>query len=169
MALPTTYTDQNDTGCCAVPNIAEWDQQEYVFNDRLFVRMHTRSFLFVPLNMTKIMAALQQVAAHAGAELPPQQVMILSRDISPWKAEQLYGVSKPIPNADMVILNGTYITKVFEGPYKDARKWAQAMHSFAASRSQQITDLYFDYTTCPKCAKRSGKNYVYGIAKVATS
>ena len=33
-------------------------------------------------------------------------------------------------------------------------------------RGRTFDTLYFFYTTCPKCAKHYGKNYVVGIAKV---
>ena len=167
MATPNTYTNQNETGCCAVPNTADWDDKEITFDNHLFMRQYTRSFLYMPLNMSKVMTALQTAAQAADAEVPAQQVMILSHDVSPWKAEHLYAVSKPVPGADMVTLNGTCITKVFEGPYKDARKWVQAMQDMTTARNKHITTLYFDYTTCPKCAKHYGKHYVYGIAQGA--
>jgi hypothetical protein len=33
-------------------------------------------------------------------------------------------------------------------------------------RGRTLETLYFFYTTCPKCAKHYGKNYVVGIAKL---
>ena len=48
--------------------------------------------------------------------------MTLSRDISPWKAEHLYAVSKPVQGADNVVIDGAVYTKVFEGPYQNIRK-----------------------------------------------
>lgn len=86
MSLPNTYTEKNDTGCCAVPNISEWEDKELTFRDMRFIRQHTRSFMFVPLNMGKIMKSLNEAAIAADALMPPEQGMILSRDLSPWKA-----------------------------------------------------------------------------------
>lgn len=167
MRVPPTYTSSNETGCCPVPNIDAWDNKEVVFENRLFVRMYTRSFLFVPLNMGKIMTKLQQLASAAGAALPMEDGMILSRDLSPWKAEQLYGVSKPVEGADMVTLNGSYVTKVFNGPYKNAARWHAEMQDLVVEHGSKATDIYFFYTTCPKCAKHYGSNYVIGFAKLS--
>lgn len=166
MKTPDTYTDKNETGCCAVPSVAEWDEREVTFENKPFIRMYTRSFFFVPLNMSKIMTAIQKVAADAGATMPPQQAMILSRDISPWKAEQLYAVTKPIDGADNINLSGTYLSKVFEGPYQNAKKWYDALQAFAASRGETVQTTYFFYMTCPKCAKHYGKNYTIGFVAV---
>lgn len=167
MKMPPTYTDKNETGCCPIPNVDAWNDIEVVFENKAFIRMYTRSFLFVPLNMGKIMTQLQELAEHSGATMPATEGMILSRDMSPWKAEQLYAVSKPVEGADMVQLSGTYISKVFEGPYKDAAKWHTEMQNAAAQRGGVAGDVYFFYTTCPKCAKHYGKNYVIGLAKIS--
>lgn len=166
MNLPNTYTSKNETGCCAVPNINEWQNKQLEFTNQRFIRMHTKSFLFVPLNIAKIMKRLDASARAANATMAPENAIILSRDISPWKAEQYYGVTKPVEGQDNVVLNGTYLSKVFEGPYKDARKWYQAMQEYATQKDKRIKKLYFFYTTCPKCAKHYGKNYTIGLAEV---
>ena len=167
MKTPNTYTDTNETGCCAVPDVSEWDEKEITFEDKKFIRMQTKSFLFMPLNMSKVMAAIQKMADEAGASMPPKEVMIISRDISPWKAEQLYAVSKPVEGADNVVLSGKYLTKVFEGPYKNAGNWHNDMQEYAKSKNKIADKTYFFYTTCPKCAKHYGKNYVVGFTQIS--
>ena len=164
MNLPNTYTDKNETGCCGVPNVADWDEKEVTFENKQFIRMHTRSFLFMPINMSKVMTAIQKQADDAGATMPPEQAMILTRDLSPWKAEQLYAVSKAVDDADNVTLSGSYVTKVFEGPYQNAKQWYDALVAYAKTRGKTAEKVYFFYTTCPKCAKTYGKNYVIGLA-----
>lgn len=167
MSIPNTYTDRNETGCCAVPNVTDWDEREVMFEKKPFIRMYTRSFMYVPLNMSKVMTAIQASAAEAGAEMSPEQVMILSRDLSPWKAEQLLAVTKPIEGADNLSLSGSFMTKVFEGPYQNAKKWYDALSSFATAKGKTVEATYFFYTTCPNCAKHYGKNYTIGLAKVS--
>ena len=166
MNLPLTYTDKNETGCCTLPNVAAWDEQEVTFEDKPFIRMQTRSFLHVPLNMSKVMTALQAAAETAGVEMPPQEAMILSRELSAWKAEQLYAVSKEIPGMDNVTLNGTFMTKVYEGPFQNAKKWHEDLMSYVKKSGREAKDTYFFYTTCPKCAKHYGKKYGIGFAAV---
>lgn len=167
MKVPSTYTDKNETGCCAVPNIGDWQDAQVEFSDKPFIRMHTRSFMYIPLNMSSVMAKIQKTAEEADAEMPPKDAMILSRDKSPWKAEQLYAVSRPVDGADNVSLSGQYLTKVFEGPYKLAGKWHKELLEYVKSKGKTTKETYFFYTTCPKCAKHYGKNYVIGLAHVA--
>lgn len=168
MKLPNTYTDKNETGCCAVPNVSAWNDKEVSFEDKKFIRQYTRSFLFIPLNMAKVMTQLQKIAAEAHVEVDPKEVMILSRDLSPWKAEQLYAVSKEVPGADNVTLSGDFLTQTFEGPYSDAKKWYDSLTAFAKKKAKTVERVYLFYTTCPKCAKHYGKNYTIGLAKIAS-
>lgn len=166
MNVPLTYTEKNETGCCAVPNVSAWDEQTVVFEDKRFIRMYTRSFLHVPLNMSKVMTKLQTTAEAANAEMPPEEAMILSREMSSWKAEQLYAVSKEVSGADNVTLNGTFMTKVYEGPFQNAKQWHEDLISYVKESGHEPKETYFFYTTCPKCAKHYGKNYVVGLALV---
>ncbi|MDP3443763.1 MAG: hypothetical protein Q8T08_12960 [Ignavibacteria bacterium] len=166
MNLPNTYTDRNETGCCAVPNFSEWDKKEFMFDNMRFIRMYTRSFLHMPLNMGRVMRLLNEAATKSGKLMPPQQAMILSRDISAWKAEQLYAVTNEVEDVDNITLSGRFLSMVFEGPYQDAKKWYDQLNKFAEIKGYKPKESYFFYTTCPKCAKHYGKNYTIGLAMI---
>ena len=166
MSLPMTYTDINETQCCAIPDISGWDHEVVVFENKNFIRSHTRSFMYVPMNMASVMTKLSQVVQAAQVSMPPNEAMILSHDLSPWRAEQLYAVTSPIEGADNVVLNGEFASMVFEGPYGDAKLWMEGIRGYAKSLGRVTGGVYFFYTTCPKCAKHYGKNYVIALAKV---
>ena len=40
------------------------------------------------------------------------------------------------------------------------------MAAYVKERGKHLDTMYFFYTTCPKCARHYGKNYVVGVAKV---
>jgi hypothetical protein len=63
-------------------------------------------------------------------------------------------------------VSGTFLTKVFEGPFRSAPRWVEQLRDYVATRGMKLEKLYFGYTTCPKCAKAYGKNYVVLFAKV---
>lgn len=67
---PFTYTDVNETGCCAVPDVEAWDRRIVHFDQKPFIRMVTRSVMHVPLNMGSAMAAIQQAAEEEGDHAP---------------------------------------------------------------------------------------------------
>ena len=71
-----------------------------------------------------------------------------------------------VDDGEMVAISGTFLTKVFEGPYKDAGKWYKQMDEFVKSKGKEPQKIYSYYTTCPKCAKTYGKNYTVLVAKV---
>lgn len=166
MDLPNTYTEINETGCCAIPNVDAWRDKIVSFENKPFIEMHSSSIMFVPINLGKIMTQIQETATAVHASPSPVQVMTLSRDLSPWKAEQLYAVTKPIDGAANVTLTGTYATKVFEGDYKRVKDWYTEMEDYAKHLGHDAKEIYFFYTTCPKCAKHYGKNYTIGFVKL---
>ena len=59
-----------------------------------------------------------------------------------------------------------FLTRVFEGPYKNAGKWAKEMKEYVKARGKEIKKMYFSYTTCLACAKYYGKNYVILFAQI---
>lgn len=66
----------------------------------------------------------------------------------------------------MTTLSGTYLTKVFEGPFQNIGKWTQEIKEYVKSKNNNLIKLYFSYTTCPSCAKVYGKNYVILFAQI---
>jgi hypothetical protein len=67
----------------------------------------------------------------------------------------------------MTNLSGTFVTKLFEGPFHKVGEWATEMRKLASETGRHTDKIYFWYTTCPRCAKAYGKNYVILFAKVA--
>lgn len=154
----------SETGCCPRFNPQPWDEKEVTFKDKLFVKDHVVSFLHIPLNFGKVMVRNMERISQAGA-LAPEPLM-LSDEKSPWGADVYIAVAKDVPGAQMTRLSGTFLTKVFEGPYKDIRQWIKQMTDYVRGRQRELKKLYFFYTTCPKCAKYYGKNYTVLLAEV---
>ena len=65
-----------------------------------------------------------------------------------------------------VSLSGNFYGKVYEGPYKDTKKWCEDYEHVVKSKNMKIRKWYMWYTTCPKCAKKFGKNYVAIVSEV---
>ena len=63
-------------------------------------------------------------------------------------------------------ISGTFLTEVFEGPYKNIKTWVEQMQTFVKSRHKTAKKTYFFYTTCPRCAKHYGKNYTVLVAQI---
>ena len=155
------------TGCCDPFNPEPWQAKEITWQNKVFVKDHITSFLHIPLNMGSKVIKNMALIEKAGAKAPVQ--MMLTDEKSLWGADLYIDVNPPaggVPGAQMANLSGTFLTKVFEGPYKDAGKWAVEMKQYVEGKGKALKKLYFSYTTCPKCAKAYGKNYVVLFAQV---
>ena len=161
--METLYKDA-ETGCCPRFDPQPWDEKEVTWENRLFLKDRVRSFLHIPLNFGRVMVKNMERIVAADA-LPPEP-LLLSDENSLWGADVYIGVAKEVPGADMRRISGTFLTKVFEGPFKDARKWCQQMQAYVKSQGKIAKKTYYFYTTCPKCAKHYGKNYVVLVAQV---
>jgi hypothetical protein len=163
-ALPAYDMSDNPTGCCPRFRPEGWDGQDLHFEEKPFVRAETKSVLHVPINMGAVFARTQKAIEDAKA-MDEKQFIVLSREQSPWSAEHLFAVKGEVPGEEMVRLSGDFRTKVFEGPFKDMPRWREAMDANMKALGRKADETYFFYTTCPKCAKAYGKNYVVAVAK----
>lgn len=152
------------TGCCEPFNPEPWQDKEITWQDKLFVKDQVASFLHIPLNMGKKIIKNMALIEKAGAKAPHQ--LMLCDEKSLWGVDVYIDVAKEVPGARMSALSGTFLTKVFEGPYQNAGKWAKEMMNYVKSKNKNLKKLYFSYTTCPKCAKAYGKNYVVLFAQI---
>ena len=163
--LPTYDASDNPTGCCPRFNPKGWDGQDIHLTGKLFARARTWSLFHIPINMGRVFKQTFAAIEAAGAR-SDTQFIVLSHDVSPWSAEHYFAITKDVPGKEMHRLSGDFVTRVFEGPYKDAPKWERQMAADALRRGQQLGTTYFFYTTCPRCAKQYGKNYVVGLAEI---
>lgn len=152
------------TGCCEPFDPAPWQEKEIVWKDKLFVADRVTSFLHMPLNYGRTVVKNMGLIEAAGAKAPYQ--LMLTDENSLWGADIYIDVAKEVPGARMAKLSGRFLTKVFEGPYRNAGKWAEEMKAYVANKGKAIQKLYFSYTTCPRCAKAYGKNYVVLFAQI---
>ena len=164
--LPHYEMSDNPTGCCPRFHPEGWDYRSLHFRDKRFVRAKTRSIAHIPLNMGKVFRKTFE-AIEAAEALDGSDLIVMSHDRSAWSAEHFFAVAKDVPGQENVRLNGDYVTKVFEGPYKEARHWCRELEARVEAVGKHAQRTYFFYTTCPKCAKAYGKNYVVGVTQVA--
>jgi hypothetical protein len=152
------------TGCCPPFDPAPWDEKEVTWDNKLFVTDHIISFFHIPLTLNGKVKKNGKLIIKAGADIT--EYLMLIDENSRWGADIYIEVSKDVPRAKMTSMSGPFLTKVFEGPYKDIALWAQDMTTYVKSKEKTVKKLYYFYTTCPKCAKAYGKNYVVLFAKI---
>jgi len=156
--------EESETGCCPRFNPEPWNEKEIVFNNKLFIKDEARSFLHIPLGFGKIMVKNMELIKDADAL--NEKPLMLSDEESAWKTNIYIAVSKEVPGAEMTKISGKFLTKVFEGHYKNMKNWIEEMKEYVKSKDKEIKKMYFFYTTCPHCAKVYGKNYTVILAEV---
>ena len=156
--------ENSETGCCPGFNPEPWDEKEVTWQDKLFLKDRVRSFFHIPLNFGKVMVRDMEAIVKADALAP--EPLLLSDENSLWGADVYIAVTKDVPGAKMEKISGTFMTKVYEGPFKDAPKWMKEMQTYVKSKGKDPKKTYYFYTTCPKCAKVYGRNYVVLVAEV---
>lgn len=157
------YEKIPETGCCPKFDPQTWEEKELTWTNKLFMKDHAMAFFHIPLNLGKVIPRMWEAVQDAGAE---DDFILLSNDPTPWRTDQFMPVSKEVLGFDHVRMSGDFMTKVFEGPYREAKHWVQDMEKFVEGKNRKMADLYFYYTTCPKCAEVYGKNYVVAFARV---
>jgi hypothetical protein len=155
---------RNPGECCPRFDPEPWDGKEFRWQEKRFVKDRVTSFLHIPLNFGAVMR--RNVCRIEAADAFPENMIVLSDENSLWGADVYIEVSKDVPGADLASISGTFLCKVFEGPYRDMGKWVEETKAFVKNRGKNLEKLYFYYTTCPKCAKTYGKNYVAILAQV---
>ena len=180
----TTTTATDDVICCPKFDINSFNNdgsgnlyKVITWSDKPFVKDGTMCFFYVPLAFGRAVIRTMKRISDAGAEHPSKSdVMILSDCTSPWYANIFVSTTKEdIPGAQVKKISGTFLAKAYEGEYSNMGKWVketkEIVRTSSLGKDMVSADLenmkiYFHYPTCPKCAKKFGKNYVVVMAKL---
>ncbi len=173
MQSVTGYSDLNMPDgastdvCCQVFEPERWDEKTHEWSEKLFLQDTVLQVLHIPVNMGVVVKRMFAKIEKAQASPDAKDFLMLAYDCSPWKSHLYMTVTKKVPDGIMTTLSGTYVSKVFDGPYHFVPKWIAATDEFLAGRNQTSLKYYFHYAYCPKCAKKYGHNYCTAFAQVA--
>ncbi len=149
--------------CCPEFDPVPWDEKDFEWDNKRFIKDKVFTLFYMPVNFATVIKRMMKKIENAGAETPDW--MGLSDHTSKWNMDLYVAVDREIPGAVNMTLSGKFFSKVYEGPYKDTGKWCKDFEGFIKSKNVNIEKWYMWYTTCPKCAKKYGKNYVVIIGK----
>jgi hypothetical protein len=154
--------------CCPRFNPKPWDGKTHRWKNKLFVKDTLPQFFHIPFpwKIGKMMTRIWKKAQDAGASPDLKHFIWLAYDPSPWKSEHYIHVTKKLPGEKNVKISGTFITKVFDGPYNKVPKYIKEMDEYLTKKGKKAKKYYFYFTTCPKCAKKFGHNYIVAFAQV---
>ncbi|MDD3190670.1 MAG: hypothetical protein PHI66_03190 [Candidatus Pacebacteria bacterium] len=150
--------------CCPKFDPTSWDSKIFEWNNKKFIKDKVRTVFYMPIGFGRTMKRIITKVEKAGANTPEQ--LCLSDHTSKWNMDVYLAVDKEIAYAKNVTLSGKFLSKVYEGQFKDTEKWCDDFREYAKAQGFEIKKWYMWYTTCPKCAKKYGKNYTVIIAQI---
>lgn len=150
--------------CCPEFHPELWDEKVFEWFEKPFVKAKVLTLLYMPLNFGQVIKKLDSKLHNSGVEITDS--MGLSDHTSTWNMDLYLAVDKDVEGLDNVKFTGTFLSKVYEGKFNKTGEWCKDFEEFAKKRYARIEKMYMWYTTCPKCAKKYGKNYVVILAKV---
>ena len=154
--------------CCPEFDPAPWQETRHNWHRKLFLKDSVPEMFHIPLPGTykRVITRMWKKAEEAGAAPDLKDFFLLAHDRSSFKGELLMSITKEIPGAKNVYLSGSFISKVFDGPFHKIPEFIKEMNRFLKLGGWEARQYYFYYTTCPKCAKKYGHNYIVALAEV---
>jgi effector-binding domain-containing protein len=158
----------NDDVCCPVFDPKPWDKTMHTWSEKVFLKTTVAQVFHMPLPgiYGKTITKLWEDAQKNGIAPEQNDFLLLSHDCSPWKQELFLSVTADKPGLPTVKMSGKYLSMAFDGPYQDAPKFLERLLAYAEQEKLSVGTIYFYYTTCPKCAKKYGHNYIVLFAEV---
>ncbi len=166
-AIPFMDMKNNPTGCCPVFNPDGWDTSEFSFSGLRFISVPTRSILHIPLDMGHVMKKTQKAIDEARAAATDRYLM-LSEELSPWKARHYILVSGEIPGYHSTTIEGIWYASVFDGPYRLMGTWMDEVKTRVKKRGSTASRFLAFYTTCPRCSQEYHHSYVVLFALISS-
>ena len=155
--------------CCPEFDVVKWDKKTFDWKDKLFIKETIPTLFHIPFPpmIGKKTMKMHGMAEKAGATIPDlSDALILFRDPTAFKSEIYYAVTKEVDGANNTNVSGTFMARVFDGPYNAIPRFMKEMEEYLKENGRQAQDYYVHYAYCPKCARESGHNYMILFAKV---
>ena len=154
--------------CCPKFDPTLWDEVTHRWHNKLFLKDSVPEVFHIPLPGTyaKTITRMWKKAEEAGAAPARKDFLLLAHDPSPFRSDLYLAVTREIPGAENARLSGTFISKVFEGPYSKVPAYIREMDNYLDSKRKTAQKYYFYFAYCPKCARKYGHNYIVALADV---
>jgi hypothetical protein len=150
--------------CCPKFDPAPWDGKLFTWDKKKFIKDKVFTIFYIPINFGSVIRRMTAKMDAVGAK--SSEWMGLSDHTSKWNMDIYVSVDREVPGAENVTLSGKFLSKVYEGDFRETGTWCKDFEAYGKAKNLKVSKWYMWYTTCPKCAKKYGKNYVVIIGKV---
>ena len=150
--------------CCPKFDPTPWDEKTFEWVNKKFIKDKVFTLFYMPMNFISAMKRVYGKVEKSGAII--QDGMWLSDHTSKWNTNLYVAVDKEVPGAENTTLFGKFLSKAYEGNFKDTGIWMKDYENYAKDKGVSAQKMYLWYTTCPKCAKKCGRNYVVIVGQL---
>lgn len=158
-----------NTECCPKFDPNKWDEKTFNWENKHFIKESIPLLFHMPFPpmIGKKIAKMWKMAEESKTAPPKKEdVLVLFTDPHPFKSELYLSVTESVPNASNVKFSGTFMSKVFDGPYNAIPKYIKQIDEYLAKKGKKAKKYYVHYAYCPLCAKKAGHNYIILFAEV---
>lgn len=155
--------------CCPKLNIKKWDGKTHTWKNKLFLKESIPTLFhtpFPPMIGRKITKMWKEAEKQNANITKKDEVLILFSDPSPFKSNIYLSVIKKVDGANNTSLSGSFISKVYDGPYNNIPKFIKQINRYLGKIGKSAKDYYVHYAYCPKCAAKFKKNHIILFAQV---
>jgi len=155
--------------CCPEFNKDKWDEKTFNWENKHFIKETIPTFFHIPFPpmIRKKITKMWKLAENSKTTLTNKEdVLVLFADPSPFKSEIYLSVTGDVLNAENIKISGTFISKVFDGPYNVVPKFIKQMNEFLDNKNKKAKKYYIHYAYCPRCAKKYGHNHMILFAEI---
>lgn len=161
---------KKDKECCPKFDTKRWDKKTFKWKNKLFIKESIPALfhfpLFPPIIGKKILKMWDLAKKSKACSKNMGDILVLFYDPTPFKSELYFTVTKKVANAHNVKISGTFMTKIFDGPYNAIPKFIKQMDKYLATKNKKAKRYLVHYAYCPKCSKKYGHNYMILFAEV---
>lgn len=150
--------------CCPEFDPKKWNEKKVTWNKKLFIKDKVFSFFHAPINLKGTIEENINRLKEENAYDP--NMIVLTDDRSIFYMNIYMSAKKPIKKAYDVKVSATFISKVFEGPDRNIKKWEKEMTQYVKEKGKEVKHFYYYHPHCPKCAEKYGINYVVLLAEI---
>ena len=158
--------------CCPEFNPKKWDKKTFSWENRRFIKETIPTLFhmpFPPMIGNKITKMMNLATSANKIDAKKDEVLVLFQDPSAFRSNIFISVIGEVPGANNVQIPGTFMARVYDGPYHAVPKFVKDMNRFLEKEGKKVPkddEYYIHYAYCPKCQKKYGYQYMILFARI---
>ena len=133
--------NMNKEECCPKFDPKPWDGRILEWKNKKFIKDKVFTIFYISINFGSVMGRLDEKVRKAGATI--QDGLGISDHTSKWNMDIYLAADKEIPDAENITLSGKFLSKVYEGPFKDTGKWCKDFGDYAKSKKTKYKKMVY--------------------------